>query len=89
MIIAGKQDEFFIHTKMDGQKEDIQKLPDPPDFPIQSRPFYHNVFATIRDEESLIVTPEQGRRYVSVADAIVRSARKHKTITVEWGEEAE
>ena len=36
-----------------------------------------------RGEASLIVTPEQGRRYVAIADAIVRSAQEHKTILVD------
>ena len=61
-----------------------EKLPDPPEFHLQSRPFYQNVFAAIRGEESLIVAPEQSRRYVATAAAILQSSQEHKTIEVNW-----
>ncbi len=68
---------------MDGKETEIQKISDPPEFHLQSRPFYRNIFSAIRGETPLIVTPEQSRRYVATADAIVRSAQEQKTILVD------
>ncbi len=83
MVMIDRNHEHWLHKRMDGKEKEIQKIPDPPKFHLQSRPFYRNIFAAIRGEASLIVTPEQGRKYVATADAIMRSAQEHKTILVD------
>ena len=83
MVMIDEKQGHWLHKRIDGKETEIRKIPDPPEFHLQSRPFYRNIFSAIRGEASLIVTPEQGRRYVATADAIVRSAQEHKTILVD------
>ena len=64
-----------------------ERLPDSPTFHLQSRLYYRNVFAAIRSEESRIVTPEQSRRYVATAEAIVKSARERGSALVTSNED--
>ncbi len=84
MVTIDENRDHWLHTRLDGEEAKKEKLPDPPEFHLQSRPFYQNVFAAIRGEESLIVAPEQSRRYVATAAAILQSSQEHKTIEVNW-----
>ena len=83
MVMIDEKQGHWLHKRIDEKETEIRKIPAPPKFHLQSRPFYRNIFSAIRGEASLIVTPEQGRRYVATADAIVRSAQEHKTILVD------
>ena len=74
MVTVDENRVHWLHTRMDGADAKKEKLPDPPEFHLQSRPFYQNVFAAIRGEESLIVAPEQSRRYVATAAAIISAS---------------
>ena len=82
-LVSGRSDPYTLRIQRDGEAATEEILPEPPEFHIQSRPFYQNIFAAIRGEEELIVKPEQSLRYVKVADAIVRSAEQGETMTVE------
>ena len=82
MTTDGK-DGSWIHMRLDGGEETREPIPDPPEFPVQSHPFYKNVCAVIRGEEELIVKSEQSRRYVAVGEAIVRSSEEGITVVVE------
>lgn len=86
MVTTTDSETFCWHLKGDGEKAQKEKVPESPPLPIQSRPFYQNVFAAIRGEESLIVKPEQSRRYTAVAEAIVRSSEEKKSFVVSCDE---
>ncbi len=89
MVTTADSETFWWHLRGDGEKAQKEKVPEAPPFPIQSRPFYQNVFAAIRGEEPLIVKPEQTRRYAAVAEAIVRSSEEKKSFVVSCDEAAD
>lgn len=87
LVPEGEKGLFWLHQRMDGRPVAKERLPDLPAFHLRSRPYYRNVFAANRGEESLIVAPEQSRRYVATAEAFVKSGRERGTVLVAGDED--
>ncbi len=83
VFVTGRKDPYALQIRRDGEDLTEELILEPPEFHLQSRPFYQNVFEAIRGEAELIVKPEQSLRYVKVADAIVRSAEQGETVVVQ------
>jgi predicted dehydrogenase len=65
--------------KMDGAQESFQiESYDSSSLYRKSDGFYENIYESITENKPLAVTPEDGRRFVAVAEAIVSSSEKHE-----------